>query len=72
MMAKINRKRTAIIRADPDFKKFVDDMSRFKSYEERDKITPSRVTQAIYNQFNKYPALLDELKRAKLGKWKSK
>ena len=71
-MAKIGRKRTASIRIDPDFKKFVDDLSRFKSYQEKDKITPSRITQAMFKQYNKYPDLLEEIKKTKLGKWKSK
>ena len=70
-MAKMNGKRTGIIRADPEFKKFVDDMSRLKSFQEKDKITPSRITEAIYNQYNKYPELLNELKKRKLGRWKS-
>ena len=69
-MSKLNKNRTEVLRADPKFKKFIDDLSRFKSYQEKDKITPSRVTQAIYNQYTKYPDLLNEIKKSKLGKWK--
>jgi len=69
-MANINRKRTELIRVDPNFKKWVEEMSRLKSYQEKDKITPSRITQAIYKQYNKYPNLLDEIKLTKLGEWK--
>jgi len=71
-MANMNKKRTEIIRTDPQFKKFIEDMSRFKSFQEKDKITPSRITEAIYNQYSKYPELLEEMKKSKLGKWKSK
>jgi hypothetical protein len=71
-MADMRRKRTVLLRADPQFKKWIDEMSRFKSYQEKDRITPSRLTQAIYNQYLKYPNLLDEIKLSKLGKWKSK
>jgi hypothetical protein len=70
-MADVNKKRTDIIRADPQFKKWIDEMSRFKSYQEKDKITPSRLTQAIYNLRLKYP-IDAEIKQAKLGKWKSR
>jgi len=71
-MANMNRKRTEITRVDPKFKKWVEDLSRFKSFQEKDKITPSRITEAIYKQYNKYPDLLNEIKMAKLGKWKGK
>lgn len=71
-MADMNKKRTELIRADPKFKKWVDDLSRLKSFQEKDKIAPSRITEAIYNQYTKYPNLLDEIKLAKLGKWKGK
>jgi len=71
-MADINKKRTELIRVDPKFKKWIEDLSRFKAFQEKDKITPSRITEAIYNQYNKYPNLLNEIKVSKLGKWKSK
>ena len=67
----INKKRTDIVRVDPEFKKWIDDTCRFKSYQEKDKISPSRITQAIYNLRKKYP-IDEEIKVAKLGKWKSK
>ena len=71
-MADIRKKRTEILRSDPEFKRWVDDLSRLKSFQEKDKITPSRITEAIYKQYNKYPELLNEIKKSKLGKWKSK
>ena len=71
-MAKIGKKRTAGLRTDPDFKEFVDNLARFKADQEKTQITPSRITQAMFNQYNKYPNLLEEIKKAKLGKWKSK
>ena len=71
-MAKINKKRTEVIRSCPEFKEFVQKLSRLKSQQENMDIKSSRITEAIYNQYNKYPNLLEEIKLAKLGKWKSK
>jgi hypothetical protein len=71
-MANINYKKTEPIRADPDFKKLVQDLCRFKSFQEKEDIRSSRVTQAIFNQFNKYPELIEEIKSSKLGKWKGR
>lgn len=71
-MADMNKKRTELIRVDPKFKKWVEDLGRLKSFQEKDRITPSRITEAIYKQYNKYPNLLNEIKISKLGKWKSK
>jgi len=71
-MANINKKRTGVLRSCPEFREFVQRLSRFKSQQENDDIKASRITEAIYNQYNKYPDLLNELKQAKLGKWKSK
>ena len=66
-MANMNLKRTEVLRTDPDFKKFVQDLSRFKSNQEKIDIKPSRITRAIFNQYNKYPNLLEEIKMSKLG-----
>ncbi len=67
------RKRyTNILRTDPEFKKFVEELSRLKSLQEKDKISPSRITQAMFNQYHKYPNLLEEIKKATLGRWKGK
>lgn len=71
-MADTNKKRTEALRTDPDFKKFVTELSRLKSYQEKEAITPSRITQAMYNQYKKYPNLLEEIKLSKLGKWRAK
>jgi len=66
------KKRTEVIRVDDEFKKFVEDLSRQKSLQEKDEIKPSRITQAMLNQYNKYPNLLEEIKLSTLGKWKGK
>jgi len=68
-MANIKNK-TAVLRSDPEFKKFVDDLSRIKAAQEKENIKPARITQAIYKQYMKYPDLLNEIKNSKLGKWK--
>jgi len=68
----MRKKRTETLRTDPEFKKFVEDLSRFKSYQEKTKITPSRITQGMYKQYMKYPELVEEFKKNKLGKWQSK
>jgi len=70
-MANMNKLRTDVLRTDPAFKKWVQDLCRFKSNQEKEDIKPSRITQAIFNQYNKYPSLLEEIKKSKLGKWKS-
>jgi len=66
-MANMRLKRSEVLRTDADFKKFVQDLSRFKSAQENKDIRPSRITKAIYNQYNKYPELLKEIKFKKLG-----
>ena len=71
-MANSNKKRTEILRVDPEFKKWIEETSRFKTFQEKEKITPSRITKAMFNQWKKYPELQNELKQSKLGKWKSK
>lgn len=71
-MADLRRKKTGVLRSCPEFKEFVQRLSRFKSQQENDEIKPSRITEAIYKQYNKYPNLLEEIKQSKLGKWKSK
>lgn len=70
-MAQIGKKKTETgLRIDPDFKKWVEDVSRVKAAQEKDAVTPARITQAMYKQYLKYPNLLDEIKRTKLGRWK--
>jgi len=71
-MADASKKRTLIMRTDPKFKEFVDKWSRIKSAQENESIKASRITEAILNQYIKYPNLIEELKTSKLGKWKSK
>jgi len=60
-------KRSVVMRADADFKKFVQELSRMKSAQENKDIKSSRITKAIFNQYNKYPELLNEIKLRKLG-----
>ena len=64
---KLMDKRSEVLRTDPEFKKWVQDLSRFKSNQEKCDIKPTRITKAIFNQYNKYPNLLDEIKFSKLG-----
>ena len=71
-MARIGKARTEIVRADPNFKKWIEELSRMKSFQEKDRITPSRITEAMFNQYNRYPNLIEEIKKTKLGRWKSK
>lgn len=66
----MNRKRTEVLRTDPEFKKFVQELSRIKSAQENVDVKPSRITRAMFNQYKKYPKLLEEIKLSKLGKWK--
>lgn len=66
----MTKKRTQVLRSDPEFKKFVEDISRFKANQEKEMITPARITKAMFNQYQKYPKLLEEMKTTKLGKWK--
>ena len=70
-MANINLKRSEVLRTDKEFKKWVEDLSRFKSNQEKIDIKPTRITQAIFNLRNKYP-IDDEIKLSKLGKWKTR
>jgi len=68
----MNKKKTTPLRTCPEFKDFILKLSRFKSQQENADIKSSRITEAIYKQYNKYPELLEEIKKSKLGKWKSK
>ena len=70
-MARIGKPRTEIVRSDPEYTKWIKQMSRLKSVQENEDIRPSRITQAIFNLRNVYP-IDEQIKRAKLGRWKSK
>lgn len=65
-MANMKLKRSEVCRVDADFKKFIQDLGRFKSNQEKVDIKPSRITKAIFNQYNKYPNLIEEIKFRKL------
>ncbi len=67
-MANKNLKRTEVLRVNPDFKDFVNDLKRFKSNQEGVDIKTSRITKAIVNQYNKYPELVKEIKKTKFRK----
>lgn len=60
-------KKTDLMRADIEFKKFVKDLSIFKSNQEKTHIFNPRITKAILNQYKKYPNLIEEIKMSKLG-----
>ena len=66
-MANMSLKKSEVLRIDADFKKFVQELSRFKSHQEKVDIKPTRITKAIFNQYNKYPELIEEIKFKKLG-----
>lgn len=68
-MANMKLRRTGNVRSDPDWKKWCEEMARWKSYQEKENISPSRITQAVFNLRKKYP-IDDEIKLSKLGKWK--
>ena len=68
----IRKKRSETLRTDPEFKRFVQELSRTKSVQEKCDIKPTRITQAMLNQYRKYPNLLDEIRKTTLGKWKTK
>jgi len=70
-MANMNKKRTEPIRSDPNYAEWIKELSRLKTFQEKQPITPARLTQAIFNLRKKYP-IDDEIKLAKLGKWKPK
>jgi len=63
------KKNNELIRADPEFKKFVNDLRRFKSSQEKKDISTARITRAMFNQYKKYPDLIDEIKISKLGEF---
>jgi len=63
------RMRSLPIRSDPEFKRFIDEMRRFKSSQENEDITTARITKAMVNQYKKYPELVSEIKKKKLGRW---
>jgi len=70
-MANMKLRKSEVSRVDPEYKEWIDDLSRFKSNQEKEKITPVRLTQAIFNLRKKYP-IDDEIKLSRLGKWKPK
>jgi hypothetical protein len=70
-MADMRKKRSEIGRMSAEFKKWAEEMSRLKSYQENQKISPARITLAVYNLRNKYP-IDDEIRLSKLGKHKQK
>ena len=63
-------KKTELMRVDPEFKKLVQELSYTKSAQEKDKISSSRITQAMKNQYMKYPELTKEINTTRLGRFK--
>jgi len=70
-MANMNIKKSKGLRSDPNYVEWVKSLARLKSLQEKEDIKPTRITQAIFNLRLKYP-IDEEIKLAKLGKWKSK
>ena len=61
-----NKHRTEVVRADPQFKKFIQELQAIKFQKQKKFIHSSRITLAMFNQYNKYPDLLKELQNADL------
>ena len=61
VMANMNRKRSEVLRTDGEFKKFVQEISMFKSLQEKTEIKPTRITRAMFNQYKKYHELIEEI-----------
>ena len=66
-MASKYPKRTEIMRVDAEFKKYIQNLSRFKSNQEKADIKCPRITKAMFNQFMKYPELEKEIKQKNLN-----
>jgi len=66
-MANMNRERTEVIRVPSEFKKWIQDLRRFKSEQEKADIKTSRIAKAMLNQYKKYPNLVNEIRFSKLS-----
>lgn len=66
MMAK--REGSSLIRCPKEAREFINDLSRFKTFQEKQKIPAERIVKAMFNQYKKYPFLTEEIKNSKLGK----
>ena len=64
----MGKNRTKVMRVDPLMKQFLEEMQMKKLVKEK-RITPmSRITLAMFNQYNKYPKLKKELENSDLRK----
>jgi len=62
----VNKKRTTTMRSDPLFADFIKGIQAKKLVDEKRFVKSSRITKAIFNQYQKYPNLLKELEGADL------
>lgn len=62
----VTKNRTEVIRVSPKLKKFIEDIQIKKFAKEKRLIPSSRITLAMFNQYNKYPDLIKELEKAEL------
>lgn len=66
-MANMNRSRTIPTRTDPKFADLIKEVQAKNLKEKKKFVKTSRVTKAMYNQYMKYPALMEELLGANLN-----
>ncbi len=62
----MDKNRTEVMRVDPNLKKFIEDMQMKKLMKDKKLTKTSRITRAIFNQYQKYPDLIKELEKAEL------
>lgn len=60
------KRKTGILRVNMDFSDLIKEIKFKKQSEQKREIKSSRITQAMFNQYKKYPNLLKELERADL------
>jgi hypothetical protein len=65
-MALIKQPKTRVVRTHPNFEKLIKDIQVKKFQQQKKMVKSSRITLAIFNQYKKYPELLEELRRAEL------
>ena len=56
-----------VVKCPREVRDWVNDVARFKSMQEKQTIPQQRIMRAMFNQYKKYPELLDEIKKSTLG-----
>jgi len=62
----MNNTRTQPVRAHPSFSNMIKSLQAKKFQQQKRFIRSSRITLAIFNQYNKYPDLIKELEESDL------